>query len=98
MVATVDPDVNIMTSAAGVQEPRKEIMGKLDEMIVVSPAAAPTTRDRYLWANFVDGAERLEGVAHAKHQGIRSEPAAAEVHHLLPGRSQRGRVLPGRSA
>ncbi len=41
MVATVDPDVNIMTSAAGVQEPRKEIMGKLDEMIVVSPAAAP---------------------------------------------------------
>ncbi|KAI0721640.1 Piwi domain-containing protein [Cerioporus squamosus] len=34
MVATVDPDVNIMTSAAGVQEPRKEIMGKLDVMIV----------------------------------------------------------------
>lgn len=39
MVATVDPDVNIMTSAAGVQEPRKEIMGKLDDMIVVSLAA-----------------------------------------------------------
>ncbi|RDX56915.1 Piwi-domain-containing protein [Lentinus brumalis] len=36
MVATVDPDVNIMTSAAGVQEPRKEIMGKLDEMIVMA--------------------------------------------------------------